>query len=73
MDNMFDLLAEESTLKDDPDAKALVVSRGEVRFNNVKFSYGDERIVVNCLNFTINPGETVALVGATVIHTLIHT
>ena len=50
---------------DRPGARELEVSRGEIRFEDVSFSYGrsDARPVLERLNFTIRPGERVGLVG----------
>ncbi len=40
-------------------------ARGEIRFDNVSFSYGDPgRLALDSVNIAIAPGETVALVGA---------
>ena len=40
--------------------------RGKIEFSNVDFSYKKDSIkIINNLSFTINPGETVALVGKT--------
>jgi ATP-binding cassette subfamily B protein len=39
--------------------------RGEIDFENVWFAYNDENWVLKNINFHINPGETLALVGAT--------
>ena len=39
--------------------------RGEIIFDNVWFAYNDEQWVLKDINFTIKPGETLALVGAT--------
>jgi ATP-binding cassette subfamily B multidrug efflux pump len=46
-------------------ARALEVSRGEVRFENVSFGYGrtDVRPVIDNLTLEIRPGERVGLVG----------
>jgi ATP-binding cassette, subfamily B, multidrug efflux pump len=38
---------------------------GEIRFENVWFAYKDDDYVIKNLNFTIHPGEKVALVGPT--------
>ena len=50
---------------DKPDAVDLEVTRGEVRFEDVFFSYGrsDQQAVLDGLNITIRPGERVGLVG----------
>ncbi|MCP4422847.1 MAG: ABC transporter ATP-binding protein [Chloroflexi bacterium] len=39
--------------------------RGEIRFENVQFSYTDKETVLPAFSLTIAPGETVALVGHT--------
>ncbi|MHA7776985.1 ABC transporter ATP-binding protein [Roseibium sp. M-1] len=51
------------TLTDLPDAQALDVSRGEVRFENVRFHYGKAGGVIDHLNLAIRPGERVGVVG----------
>jgi len=38
---------------------------GEIRFEHVWFAYKDDDYVIKDLNFTIHPGEKVALVGPT--------
>ncbi len=50
---------------DRPHAKELKVTRGEIRFEHVFFSYGrsDASAVLDQLDFTIEPGERVGLVG----------
>jgi ATP-binding cassette, subfamily B, multidrug efflux pump len=50
-------------MQDLPDAKPLNVSRGEIRFENVSFSYGDSDTVIDGLDLTIRPGEKIGLVG----------
>lgn len=39
--------------------------KGSVIFNNVWFAYNDRDYVLKDINFEVNPGETLALVGAT--------
>ncbi|MBL8305358.1 MAG: ABC transporter ATP-binding protein [Rubrivivax sp.] len=56
-------LSKPRSVVDRADAKALVVPRGEVQFDNVSFSYGGKRKVIDGLNLTIRPGEKIGLVG----------
>jgi ATP-binding cassette subfamily B multidrug efflux pump len=54
------------TVVDAPDAKPLVVTQGEVRFEDMSFAYGsgpDARPVIDRLNLTIRPGEKIGLIG----------
>ncbi len=39
--------------------------KGKVEFSNVSFAYSNENYVLKDLSFSINPGETVAIVGHT--------
>ena len=48
---------------DRPDARALHVPKGELSFDNVVFSYGGARRVLDGLSLTIHPGEKIGLVG----------
>jgi ATP-binding cassette subfamily B protein len=64
LDKIFDLLDEQPDLKDRPDAIDLDQLRGEIRFEDVTFSYGDAPALSN-ISLTVPPGQTVALVGAT--------
>ncbi|MET0733202.1 MAG: ATP-binding cassette domain-containing protein, partial [Casimicrobiaceae bacterium] len=48
---------------DAPQAKPLVVTRGEIRFENVSFSYGGKTKVIDDLSLVIPPGEKIGLVG----------
>ena len=50
-------------VEDKPGAKDLVVDRGEIRFEDVRFHYGKQKGVIEKLAFTIRPGEKVGLVG----------
>lgn len=45
------------------DAKPLVVTRGEIRFEDVSFHYGKNGGVIDRLSLHIAPGEKVGLVG----------
>jgi ATP-binding cassette subfamily B multidrug efflux pump len=56
-------LSKPHAVVDQPGAPALKVKRGEVRFDNVHFSYGGKRTVIDGLNLHIQPGEKIGLVG----------
>ena len=50
----------------DPEAPVKIESKkGRIEFKDVTFSYEEGRPVLKDINFTINPGEMVAIVGAT--------
>ncbi len=48
---------------DKPAAKPLVVSKGEIKYEGVRFHYGREGGVIDDLTLRIAPGEKVGLVG----------
>jgi ATP-binding cassette subfamily B multidrug efflux pump len=50
-------------MPDAPGAKELEVSKGEIRFEAVRFGYGTSRGVLHDLDLHIRPGERVGLVG----------
>jgi ATP-binding cassette, subfamily B, multidrug efflux pump len=50
-------------IRDRPDAAVLAVSRGEVRLENVNFSYNPARKVIDGLNLVVRPGEKIGLIG----------
>ncbi len=51
------------TITDRPAATELAVSRGEIRFENVRFAYRSGTPVIDELSLTVRPGEKVGLVG----------
>jgi glucan exporter ATP-binding protein len=61
----FEVLDTESAVRDRPDAIDPGRMRGLVEFQDVSFSYDGKRAAVADLTFTAQPGETIALVGAT--------
>ena len=56
-------LSKPQTVVDAPDATALQVPRGEIRFEQLRFGYGEGRAVIDGLDLTIRPGEKIGLVG----------
>lgn len=63
MDRMLRLLEKEPEIQDKPDAKDLLLTHGEVRFENVNFSYNEDRQILRDISFIISPGKKVAVVG----------
>jgi len=63
IETMFDVLDREPEIKDRPDAKALEVACGAIRFENVCFAYEPERQILKGLTFDVPAGHTVAVVG----------
>ncbi len=63
MDQLVKLLDEQPEITDKADARELKVSRGEVRFEHVGFAYQPERSILHDIDFTIPPGQKLAVVG----------
>lgn len=60
---MFDVLAREPEVEDQPGAKPLIVSKGEVSFENVFFHYDTRREILKGVSFKVPAGKTIAVVG----------
>jgi ATP-binding cassette subfamily B multidrug efflux pump len=59
----LETIARPNDLRDVPGATPLVVTRGEIRFDGIRFHYGREAGVIDGLSLTVAPGERVGLVG----------
>ncbi len=55
--------ARATTVTDAPQAQPLRATRGEVRFEHVRFHYGGAKRVIDDLSLVIRPGERIGLVG----------
>jgi ATP-binding cassette subfamily B protein len=64
VERMFLLLNRPREVEEAPDARPLVITRGEVRFEHVGFAYNPDREILHDVTFTIPGGHTVAVVGA---------
>jgi ATP-binding cassette, subfamily B, bacterial len=60
----IEIMDTKPSIYDEPDAQALAGVRGDLRFMDVGFRYGDGRErVLHKVNLHVAPGETVAIVG----------
>ncbi|MBT9163489.1 MAG: putative ABC transporter ATP-binding protein [Chloroflexi bacterium] len=62
---IFELLDVEPAIKDIPQAKEIPPVKGEIKFHQVSFGYQPDMEVLHGIDFVVNPGETVAIVGQT--------
>lgn len=62
-ERLLELFREQPTVVDSPKAAPLPVCRGDIKFDNVEFSYDNQRPALNGLTFHCEPGTTTALVG----------
>jgi ATP-binding cassette, subfamily B, bacterial len=65
LDKIFELLDEKPDVADKADAEELPRLRGEIRFDDVTFSYGGDALALDHVSLDVPPGQTLALVGAT--------
>jgi ATP-binding cassette subfamily B protein len=63
LERIFQLLDLPAAISDPPDAVDLPELRGDIRFSNVHFNYGDRQAVLTGVDLHIAPGERVAIVG----------
>lgn len=64
-ERIFRLLDAQPAINDNPGAVAPASFAGKIEFENVWFAYKGEDWVLKDLSFTVRPGQTVAIVGAT--------
>jgi len=64
-ERIFKLLDNDSFVKNPENPVKINSINGKIEFKNVWFAYNDEDYVLKDISFTINPGETIAIVGHT--------
>jgi len=63
IEKMFNVLSRDPEITDVAGASPLVVTSGNVRFDNVQFAYEPDRQILKGLSFEVPAGKTVAIVG----------
>ena len=63
MERVFDLMDEEPEVVEQPNAAALKLDKGEIRFEKVCFRYQHDRAVLQDIEFCVAGGQMVAIVG----------
>jgi len=64
-EKVFDVLDTKPEITDDPEAMDMTSFSGRIEFKDVWFSYLPDEWVLKGVSFSVNPGDTVAFVGAT--------
>lgn len=64
-ERVFELLDEVEEISDTADAKVIEFPKGEVKFDNVDFSYKPEEPLIENMNLDVKQGHTIAIVGPT--------
>ena len=62
-ERMLELFKEKPTVVDSEDAQPMPSCEGEIRYNQVQFSYDNRKPALQGLDFVCKPGTTTALVG----------
>jgi ABC-type transport system involved in Fe-S cluster assembly fused permease/ATPase subunit len=60
---MFELIDTEAEIADRPDAQELNVENPTLRFEDVHFGYDPDRQILKGVSFTVEAGQTLAIVG----------
>lgn len=64
LEEMITLLGSPVEIKDKDTAPPLTVNGGKIEFRNVNFAYNPNRQILKDINFTLQPGQSLALVGS---------
>ncbi|MDE0840594.1 MAG: ABC transporter ATP-binding protein/permease [Porticoccaceae bacterium] len=64
IENMFALMNVTSTIDDVDDAPELKLTSGIISFDNISFAFQPDRPILKALNFIVQAGQQVAIVGA---------
>jgi len=64
-ERVFELLDEEEEVRENPEPVEIKELKGNVKLDNVDFSYSEDKKLIQNMNLDIKPGQKVAIVGPT--------
>lgn len=64
-ERVFEFIGEEEEIKETATPVKLEEIQGHVQFENVKFGYNEDKIIINDFSANLNPGQRIAIVGPT--------
>lgn len=64
-ERVFELLDEREDVTERDSVRGDSPVRGEVVFENVRFGYSEDNILIENMNINVSPGQTIAIVGPT--------
>lgn len=65
LERIYDLLDEQELSKEPALPKVVNDANGKVEFQNVRFGYTPDHMLMNNISFSVKPGQKVAIVGST--------
>jgi len=65
LERIYEIMDVPVDVEDGPDARDITMDKGEVEFRGVTFGYVKDRPVLRNVSFIVNPGEKIAILGAT--------
>ena len=64
-ERVFEFIGEEEEIEETATPVKLDEIKGNVKFENVKFGYKDDKVIINNFSANVNPGQRIAIVGPT--------
>jgi ATP-binding cassette subfamily B protein len=65
VERVFDIMNMPGDVENKPDAQDIRIARGQVEFRNITFGYIKDQPILRNISFKANPGEKIAILGAT--------
>jgi len=65
IERVYEVMDMPVDVKDRPNSREITIDKGEVEFRDVTFGYVKDRPVLKNVSFRVNPGEKIAILGAT--------